>query len=274
MVVVPIVIAGFLLPVLAFAQTNDAIEIQVGSKSYLLKYDMSNGGTVNGISVQALNLIMNVTSPSDSNLHLTFPRELYDSLNFTEHGEPMIVVNDKIMDAPPQIASSCEQISMNINLPAGAKKVELAYADILMEHTHSYPEKIELVKKIGIENQTFNLRLLTDAKRCDTSFVKEEKTIHVDIKGRTEIATSDAGYFEITIPHDLLGGNYTVLVDGKQVSFSEEPYGNVAFYPDGTPVSRLVLNYPVNASRIDIVGTKVMPEFSTITFMVIMAGVI
>lgn len=110
--------------------------------------------------------------------------------------------------------------------------------------------------------------MVTDAIKCDASFSKEEKKIHIDIKGRS--GSDKDGFFRLTVPHDLLGGNYTVLVDSKQIDFKEDTFftnSNTDIGPEfaedqtGIRASHLTFSYPANASSIDVIGTTAVPEF-------------
>lgn len=256
------------------ALNQDNFEVEVGNKTYQFYYQMNNTGSIDSISIDTpLSLLMRITSPSNGTLELTFPRELYDALSFTEHDEPLLYVGGKFSDELPVISKSCEQISITIPVQAGIRDVELLYADILMNHSHSYPEDIVLVKEIERDNQTHTVVLFTDAKKCDVTFSEvEELIIQIDIKGRDEVTTIDQGYFAITIPHALLGGSYTVLVDGEQASSVQEPYGNAAFYNGDSPVSQLIFNYTKNASTIKIMGTTVAFDYLSYPSLSNMAG--
>lgn len=261
----------------AVAQEQDfsekSIEVLAANRTYPLFYYMSSGGTINSISTDTyLTMVINVTSPTDGKLDLRFPRELHDALSFTEHDEPILFVNEMPVDVPLGLTSSCEDISFVVPIEAGTREIEIVYGDILMPHTHSYPQKIHLVKTIEVEGEKFSIALATDAIKCDVSFVKEEKKIHVDIEGRKEATSIDNGYFSLTFPHDLLGGNYTVLIDGRQTSFIEDQfftknYTDIgvqsAIQDDFTPIkaNHLSFNYSKNAEAIDIIGTTAIPEF-------------
>ncbi len=259
---------------------SSTIDVEVGNKTYLLAYQMTNGGSITDIRInpEIQNVLVSVTSPADGYLSLIFPRGLYDALSFTDHGPAVFV--DGIPENP-DLFTSCDQISMRIPIKAGTTEVEFVVADILMVHSHPYPPRLDFKKTFVEEGEKFSIRLITDATRCDTFFIKEEKKIHIDIEGGNEVA-GEQGYFRITIPHDLLNGSYTVLADGKPVSFTEEQFFTKnyteievesAVGDDFTPVkaSHLVFNYPKDAMSIDVIGTTVIPEFGSITIFVMAA---
>jgi hypothetical protein len=62
----------------------------------------------------------------------------------------------------------------------------------------------------------------------------------------------------------MLGGSYTVLVDGKKSTFAENSYRNILYYPDNMDVSIIAVNYTTDKQYphyVDVVGTTVVPEF-------------
>ncbi len=259
----------------AIAQEQDfsekQIDVQVGNKTYSLYYHMSSGGTINSISTDTyLTMVLNVTSPADGKLELRFPRELYDALSFTEHGDPILFVNEAPVDDLLGTTNSCEESSLVVPVEAGTGEYRIIYSDILTNHTHGYPQNIDMIRTIEVEEQNFSVRLATDSLKCEVSFLQQEKKLHVDIQGRSE-AGIEQGYFRFAIPHDLLEGNYTVLVDGQPVEFEEQRF----FIKDNTDIgvesavrndftpyraSLLTFNYPVYAKSIDVVGTSAFPE--------------
>lgn len=255
-----------------YASTEShSIDVKVGNRTYSLFHNMSNGGSIVDVSAYTNypyggELTINITSPSEGYLELIFPRELYDALSFSDH-PPVAFVDGRDVPGPAE-PSNCDQIPIRIPLEQGSEKVQFITADILMVHTHPYPPRLEVSKTL-VEGQTFRLVLLTDAIECDLSFVKEEKKIHIDIAGRNE---TDQGYFSITIPHELLGGNYTVLVDGERAAFTDEPYENAGFYAGDIPVSLLAFNYTSDAKSIEVIGTSVIPEFGSMAAVVMAAS--
>lgn len=247
-----------------------SLDVKVGNKTYPLFHNTSNGGSIVDVSAYTNypysgELTITITSPAGGYLDLLFPRELYDALSFSDH-PPVAFVDGRDVPGPAE-PSSCDQVPIRIPLERGSEKIQFITADILMEHSHPYPPRLQVSKTLVEEGEAFRLVLWTDAIECDLSLVKEEKKLHMVVASRNE--TDDQGYFSITIPHELLGGNYTVLVNGQQVPFIDEPYDNAAFYAEDIPVSLLVFNYTNNATTIDVIGTSVIPEFASLAAVVI-----
>ena len=247
-------------------------DISDGDKTYTIQYHMTNGGSITNVEFheQYMSLYLTVESPSEGHLQLIFSRQTYDALSFTEHFEPLVFLDGRHEVMPSEIGWECHQISYSIPVEAGTEQVDLVYADILMEHTHGYPQIIEITESIEVDGVEFGVRLKTDSTKCDVSFISEEKKIRIDIEGRHE-AEGDRGHFELVVVHDLIGGNYTVLADGQPLEFEEEQffirdYSTVSgasgvrdeLAPHGA--SRLVFDYPKDAGSIEVIGSTVFPE--------------
>jgi predicted secreted protein with PEFG-CTERM motif len=267
---------------------TQSIEMTVDDSTYTATYVMSNGGSIDSISADVSNLVvvMELTSPSNGTLDITFPRELYDVLTFTEHSGygPIVMTDEEDVTEDVEVNQACEQTSVGIPVRANTERVELSYGDILGNHSHTYPGKIELLKSVKEQGQEFSVGIVTDAKKCDMTFTLEEKNLHFDIRGREEVEGGE-GYFRLMLPHDLLGGNYTVLVDGQSVNFTEQTY----FFPsydkigvqsaertERTPLaaSDIVFSYPKDATSVVIIGTTAMPEFGIVVSLVMAIAIV
>ena len=190
------------------ASTDKTIELQVGDKSYPVTYHFTNGGTINGIAFtkNVVGLRINLTSQADGDLEIRIPREASDAILFTVSSPLLLFVdrsgyvpNTQILDRSGYVPNtqipltrSCEQTSFIVPVKADYRQIELHGAVILAFKPH-YPVNIEQMKTFEEAGQNFTIKLITDAKKCDASFSKEEKKIHIDIKGRDEADNTDNG---------------------------------------------------------------------------------
>jgi hypothetical protein len=262
-------------------QEITTVYVNIGNDTYPLGYYMSNRGDIEAVSAAeglALTTIFarsanDIEDSADYYLDLIFPREFYDALALTGHDPVAFVDGNDVSVEFIESLTSCDQIAIRIQpIQANTEELELTFEMPLVYPPP--PPRIDLVKNISIEEkdgeQNFSIRMVTDAVKCDASFSKEEKKIHIDIKGN---GSDKGGFFRLTVPHDLLGGNYTVLIDSKQVDFKEDTFFTnsntdiVAEFvedPRGVKASHLTFNYPANASTIDVVGTTAAPEFGSV----------
>lgn len=76
------------------------------------------------------------------------------------------------------------------------------------------------------------------------------------------IISFNDGVFSLDSPHEIVEGIFMVLVDGEEwddVTITDE---------------KLTVSYPAGTERIEIIGSKVVPEFGTIAMMVLMVSII
>jgi predicted secreted protein with PEFG-CTERM motif len=96
-----------------------------------------------------------------------------------------------------------------------------------------------------------------------------------DVDAKSLIVTIDAtndGSLTITIPRSVMDAEingaddeYFVLVDGEEVDFDETKT---------TTDRTLTIQFPAGAEEIEIIGTRVIPEFGTIAVMVLAVAII
>jgi hypothetical protein len=254
------------------------IDVQVGNKTYSLYYSFSNGGSIIEAKADSMQpyggeLYAYIKSPTNGYMDIVIPRELHDVIGFTDHHNLAVFVDDNAMYATIlDNMTSCDQISFRIPIRANSESIDVATGDILSVHSHPYPPKLSVTKNISVEGQQFQLPIFTHAAKCDISFSKEEKKLHIDIDGRA--GENNTGYFTISIPPRLLSGNLTVVVDGK-------PPNNLQIYKsallglngEDPNNATITFNYDSGAKSIDIMGTSAIPEFSSSSSLAIMAGI-
>lgn len=156
---------------------------------------------------------------------------------------------------PETVSADCEAIAIAIPIFEGSQTIELVGAGTIptgMNRTEEKNENIFITPVIEAEGKTFQLDMVTNATVCDVTLVKEEKRLHIDVATGE---SSAQGFTKITVPHALLGGNYTVLVVGR-------PHDDYDTGYDGQSNADIFsINYDRLSSSIDIVGTTVVPEF-------------
>jgi hypothetical protein len=240
------------------------IDVQLGNKTFQLSYNMSNGGSIDSVKAESNqpyggHMILEITSPAKGFLEVSIPRELFDLVGFTDHFEEglAILVDQADLSTGENTSFSCDKVVVRVPIEAQSEEVILTVGDILGLHGHHYPPALHATKEITVDESKFNVHMWTDGIKCDVSFSKEQKKLQVDIEGRNK---TSGGGFSIVIPPELLGGNYTVLVDGKKVNYTEQaPYieyiGNSS---DNFILHKLGFKYPAGAKTIDVIGTSVL----------------
>jgi len=113
--------------------------------------------------------------------------------------------------------------------------------------------------RVGVADTTFDIKIISEGI-YSMSFSQEEKSITLESDGT-------GGLIEVAIPKELLGGEFTVMIDGN-----EEP---IEFDVSETETeSVLLFDKPADSSIIAIQGTTVVPEFPAAITMFALAGIV
>lgn len=116
--------------------------------------------------------------------------------------------------------------------------------------------------KISAENYTFHVTTVSNYDMSNVSFNKQNKEL--DFLGNSSYANKIA---EIEIPTNLIGGNLTVLQDGK-------PMPSAIVIP-GTDSSTIMLKFnQTGVVKTSVIGTTYLPEFSSIVPVVMVLSVL
>ena len=82
----------------------------------------------------------------------------------------------------------------------------------------------------------------------------------------TGISSHGGNIAEIEIPHNLIGGNLTVMQDGKPIS---------AIVIPGTNISTIMLKFnQTGLSKTSVMGTTYLPEFSSVAPLVMVLSIV
>lgn len=112
---------------------------------------------------------------------------------------------------------------------------------------------------IKADQYTFLVNTTTSYDMQNVTFNKDTKTL--TFLGNSSGAENIA---EIEIPKNLIGGNYTVYQDGKQISPIVLRNGNM---------TTIMLKFnDTGKVKTDVMGTTYLPEFSGVASMVMLAS--
>ena len=101
------------------------------------------------------------------------------------------------------------------------------------------------------ESTTFNVTTMSNSTISNVSFNQPDKTVSLNVTG----PTGKSGYCNVTVPTQLLGGPYTVLLNGVEVT---------PVVTSNATHSSLYITYTHSEQKLEIIGTTVIPEFPTI----------
>ena len=115
--------------------------------------------------------------------------------------------------------------------------------------------------KIKAENYTFVVTTVSNYDMKNVTFNKINKELIF-----TGNSTHAGNIAEIEIPRNLVGGNLTVAQDGKPI---------VSLIIPGTSSSTIMLKFnQTGLTNTSIVGTTYLPEFSSVTSLVMVLSVV
>jgi hypothetical protein len=107
---------------------------------------------------------------------------------------------------------------------------------------------------VEVEGTSYPVIIKSNSIISEFSFDQASKTISIHIANAAGMSGS-AGFCNITFPNELLGGPYTLLFDDSELPFSQSS--------NATHTS-LFFNYTHSTHTIEVVGTTVIPEISSI----------
>ena len=119
---------------------------------------------------------------------------------------------------------------------------------------------------IKAEGKDFDVQIATNSSSVtNMKFDESGKKISFTVQGET----GTKGVTEVKIPKSLLSGNLTVMIDGQVMSQSD-----VIEKDDTTDDVTLELNYHHSTHQIDIVGANAVPEFSSLTPIILVISIL
>ncbi len=118
---------------------------------------------------------------------------------------------------------------------------------------------------IQADGRLFLIETFYDSKRIEADFVLEEKKILISlISPDFPQLGASSPFLHVTIPDELLGGSYSVLADGEP-----KPFHQIANQTN----TRLIIDHLADEKLIEIMGTRVIPEFPVGSLMVVTVSV-
>lgn len=250
--------------ILLLFSAHDALGEEMASKTVTYEgknYDIRyvDNGTVTDANVTGVTMFVSLDDATQGkgilvlNLPMALVKPLFGAGDSSQvAGTGMAVFLDDI-DTPFTILNStCKSLSVSIPVDQGAGQVEIAGSYIPSSFfKRAAPSAIaHVVPTLQVGGNNFAIHTLTNADDCLYTLDQEKKDLHVAIQS----PNVTEGYMRLSIPHELLGGNYTVLIDGKATT----DY-NVTLIDSNT--TALETRYSPSAKSIDIIGTSVIPEF-------------
>lgn len=243
----------------AYAQSSSSgglhkYMVHVGNKPYIITYNIT-GGSIKSIQANSTysTITVIIQAYSDGKLIINLPGSFLNSISF-DKSEPVIFV-DGIEEFGNTTHINCDA-TLEIPFQKGGERIDIA--GVFLTYAGQTPTKGNSFYAAVDGGKGFNLETVANADTCNFSFNQDEKKLHIEMTGP---ANKEEGFFQISLPHEFLGGPYTVLAEGQPIEF-ETAFSN-ATGRDATTVSFQYDGDKVH--NIDIIGTTAIPEFGPAT---------
>ena len=122
---------------------------------------------------------------------------------------------------------------------------------------------------VMFEDRVFQVMVMSDYDLPETiEFSKEQRSISLELKN---LMMKDMAHFEITIPNELLSGEFTATLGGKQIKLIQEDKEMETTLHENIMKSFIDENRIGDSASMVVIGTEVIPEFP-IGMMIVLFG--
>lgn len=166
----------------------------------------------------------------------------------------LIVFVDELEVLGEPLQRGCDLV-LRIPFEAGSERIDIV-GTFLVGGSESTPRGQHVPVYLQVESREIRLETFTNADTCDFSFNQDEKRFHAEFAG----PLNEEGHFQVTLPHEFLGGPYTVLVNGQPAEFQ-------SVFANATMRHTTTISFEYegrDTSSIDIIGTTAIPEFPAV----------
>ncbi|MEM2140701.1 hypothetical protein [Nitrososphaera sp.] len=240
---------------------DDLYAVEVAGKHYWLRYSIT-GGSVESIIAKedTATVTVMIQALQDGHLEIYLPGSFLSSfqnppLSFSEL-DAIIFIDE--LEATGEILQRGCDFAVRIPFEAGSEQIDIVGTFLIgSEPTGAEPALTGqyINVRFPVKNREIQLGVITNADTCDFSFDQNEKRFHAELTGPMR----EEGHFQVTLPHEYLGGPYTVLVNEQPVDF-ESVFSNATIRHTTT----ISLQYEGGPASIDIIGTTAIPEFAAV----------
>jgi hypothetical protein len=242
--------------------------ISIENKMFDIVYNASDRrARISGVSFPPfLSMVIGIEGMDGGDqIDITFPTELLD-LAFTGHAPELYV--DGTLKKFEISNMTCDFITMRFQADNSMEQIYFVAGDALGDHVHPRPQIFQPATILRVGDEIIELFPELDSRICNYELDTEAKAIIFDLERATERDTST---FAINIPDNFLGGNYTILADGQTINHTAEFISYANTYPlSFQNYTRVTFEYNSNATSLEIVGTRVIPEFGSTLALIIM----
>lgn len=125
----------------------------------------------------------------------------------------------------------------------------------------------QMMDDVMFEDRVFQVMVMSDWDLPETiEFSQEQRSISLEV---TNLMMKDMAHFEITIPNELLSGEFTATLGGKQIKLIQEDKEMETTLHENIMKSFIEENGIGDSASMVVTGTEVIPEFPLGMMMVL-----
>lgn len=203
-----------------------------------------------------------IQANSDGKLRINFPGSLRNSISFNGETEAVIFL-DNIEVFDNETRTNCD-VTLEIPFQKGTKQIDIVKTFLIGGGTMT-PTKGNSFDEVVEGGKGFELGTVTKVDTCNFSLDQVKKQLHIQMNGPTN---KEEGFFKIVLPHEFLGGPYTVLAEGRPVEFE-------SMFSSATGRDTTTISFQYDGDKvhnIDIIGTTAIPEFGSAAIAAVAAS--
>jgi len=127
----------------------------------------------------------------------------------------------------------------------------------------------QMMYDVMFEDRAFQVMVMSDYDLPETiEFSQEQRSISLEVKN---LMMKDMAHFEITIPNELLSGEFTATLGGKQIKLIQDDKEMETTLHENIMKSFIEENGIGDSAMMVVTGTEVIPEFP-IGMMIVLFG--
>ncbi len=241
----------------AYAQNSssslNAYAVYVCDKSYVITYSITSG-SVDSIKVndRYSNITVMIQADSDGKLLINLPDSLLNRISINTESELVFFVDQ--IEVFASVTRTNSNVALEIPFQKGNKQIDIVGTFLIGGGTMT-PRKGNSFDATVDGGMGFKLATVTNADTCNFSFDQGKRQLHIEISRTAD----EEGFFQISLPHEFLGGPYTVLAEGQPAEFE-------SMFSNATGIDTTTISFRYDGDKvhnIDIIGTTAVPEFGT-----------
>ena len=274
--------------------SNNSYKVSIGSKTFPITYMITgNGNKLNKISVAKDNttLITDIGSQSNGKLTIQLPRSLIDSKKQGNQDSAYAIFEDsQPWQRVQEIKSNSQARTLAIDFDKGTGVIEIAGSVIMPANTYLNPASINANKSttttatnatstsgnsttiLKFANKTFPITYMITGngnKLNKISVAKDNTTLITDIGSQSN------GKLTIQLPRSLIDSKKQGNQDSAYAIFEDsQPWQRVQEIKSNSQARTLAIDFDKGTGVIEIAGSKVLPEFGTVSAVVLAIAIV